>query len=650
MNKIGENVVEEVGKASAGKAVDLLVDKFITPKLEKLFNAPKDIFVLYDLFREYLNKKYENDKYMNTIVFRTESKTLDDLYVPLTIMQNGKRTRIVVDENMNNIFENPNKMLIIDTAGTGKSTIVKFLSLLCIKREWGFPFVVELRRVDRTQNIEDYIIKEIQLNNTEITEIDIKDILRRGDFVFFFDGYDEILEENKLFVTKAIRKFMTYAGNNNFVLTSREDDCLSEFSDFLKYHIKELNKQEAYELIKKYDNCGEVSEALINEIEKNKNYEALEEFLGNPLMVSLLYLTYCYKGVLQYKKHIFYRQVFDALYDRHDSTKGIGTVHEKKSKLDIEDFRKVLCAMGFVSMKIGMIEFDRDQMMDLINQSVGVFPEIETNANLFFSDILHAVPLFVEEGIKYKWAHKSFAEYFAAVFICRECKEYEEQILAEILLMENNQRFYNILDFCYDMDYKSIVNVLIYPVLCEFVNYYDNKSNGSEEDLCNVRIFNDFICKSYFIKIDDKARPKDRDIMHDFWEAIELFRKSVDDNFSFLTYLSRNENIILLTKRKNVYEIIKLMYRKGIDVFYTPRIKDYSLKFLKNLKVGVWDVSKDGEENEIMMKNQDAIVSSIFHSSFDFDRRVLDIKRCREKIDEFERERNTVRNSFFSLS
>lgn len=59
MNKIGENVVEEVGKASAGKAVDLLVDKFITPKLEKLFNAPKDIFVLYDLFREYLNKIFE---------------------------------------------------------------------------------------------------------------------------------------------------------------------------------------------------------------------------------------------------------------------------------------------------------------------------------------------------------------------------------------------------------------------------------------------------------------------------------------------------------------------------------------------------------------------------------------------------------------
>ena len=70
MNTITEKAIEEANKKGINKAIDLLVDKFIVDKLDKIINKPQDIEIINDLLREYLNKKYEFNKYMNTIVFQ----------------------------------------------------------------------------------------------------------------------------------------------------------------------------------------------------------------------------------------------------------------------------------------------------------------------------------------------------------------------------------------------------------------------------------------------------------------------------------------------------------------------------------------------------------------------------------------------------
>ncbi len=652
MNKLIDGMTETAGKKGIEKTIDLLVERFINPKLDKFINAPQDIFILKDLFNEYLKEKYDKDQYINTIVFQNESKTIDELYIPLTIIQNGKRNKsMILDENMKNIFEMPNKLLIIDTAGTGKSTLVKFLSNFCVEKKWCIPFVIELRRIESNQSMEDYIINDIKISTKKIKEVDIFDVIRRGDFIFFLDGYDEILEENKKDITKKIRDFITSANQNSFVLTSREDDGLSEFSDFIKYHIQELSKEEAYELIKKYDNYGITSENLINEIEKDENYEALKEFLGNPLMVSLLYLTYQYKGVLQYKKSIFYRQVYDALYDRHDNTKGIGCIHEKKSKLDIEDFRKVLCAMGFISIKYGKIEFDKDELIRLINDSIKIFPEIKANAHNYRDDLLHAVPLFKEEGVNYKWAHKSFAEYFAAIFICQERKEYEAKVLNDILKSDNSQKYYNVLDFCYDIDYKSVLNELIYPILSEYVSYFDAIKNNQKIDLWEIDNFYRFINKIYFIKVDLKSRPKDRNIINDYIEAMKFLSENDIYSLSYFCYLSKSENLIMGVQKTPTYEFIKLMYQKNIDIFKDVSVRNYSVKFYKEIDtVGIYDIFQNKDGNSFIFKNYDAILSLIFHHNFDFNGKILDIDKCKKLISEIEIAQKTISDDFFSLS
>ena len=442
-------------------------------------------------------------------------------------------------------------------------------------------------------------------------------------------------------------------------MTSRDDESLGEFTQFEKYHIKPLSNTEAYKLIKKYDenNLEHIADDLINDIEKNDNYDILKEFLSNPLMVSLLYLTYQYKGVIPYKKHIFYRQVYDALFEKHDRIKGVGAIHNKKTGLDIEDFKKILSAMGFFSIKKGIVEFDKEEIRDLINTSISIYPTLaETNGKLFLDDILHAVPLFVVEGIKFKWAHKSFAEYFAAEFICNEIKDREEKIIDDMLSSLNSSKYYNVLEFIFDMDNSGATKYIIYPAIKNFVQTYpvkfsDERFSKYPKEVLDILKFYSWIEETYFVKIDKmKSSGKNRTAdIEDYVEAFKLYKLAGKHAFSSAMLKSYADATFQLISFGKYYQAIKLIQRKEIDVFKKVKVQDYQMKVYKQLNVGThfFDDTNGNILNED--NNAKAIASSIFHDNYDFRNMILDYDKCCRYLDKLEEERKKISRDIFSL-
>ena len=140
------------------------------------------------------------------------------------------------------------------------------------------------------------------------------EFIKTGGFVFFLDGYDEISLDERSAVTANIQDFISKASNNIFFLTSRPEQALASFGDFQVFSINSLTKKEAYELLRRYDKQGNTSKQLIDEL-KTGQYEMINEFLKNPLLVSLLFAAFDYKHTIPLKKHIFYRQVYDAYFD-----------------------------------------------------------------------------------------------------------------------------------------------------------------------------------------------------------------------------------------------------------------------------------------------------------------------------------------------
>lgn len=469
---------------------------YIKPKLERSYRNTElesDLIKAEEYIKDYLERSYKNAKIMNTIVFKNQQKKVDDLYIPLTLvkvdsMYKNKNQEIYIDRYKENLINDYKKVLLVDSAGMGKSTIMKYLYLCTIRENKGIPILIELRKLEKNISIIDFIVKEINGIKQYLKEEHILNLIEGGDFIFFFDGYDEITQESKRDVTNNLQEFISKNSNNLFVISSRDENELNCFGDFQRFDIKSLTTKEAYELICKYDNYGELSNELIQKLKTEDNLKIIKEFLENPLMTSLLYKAFEYKKTIPYKKHIFYRQVYDALFEEHDLSKSGAYKRKKESNLDIEDFHSILRTIGFITLNRGVI-YSKEEFIEIVKQAKQKNIGIDFNETKFIRDLISAVPIFIKEGNEYRWAHKSFQEYFAASYIYNDCKGSYELILEKLILKENIAKYYNILDFYYDIDYKGFKRCILYPIIKDYINYYENVyKNKIYEDYSNEEI------------------------------------------------------------------------------------------------------------------------------------------------------------------
>ncbi|MBL9213096.1 MAG: hypothetical protein JNL92_21720 [Opitutaceae bacterium] len=195
------------------------------------------------------------------------------------------------------------------------------------------------------------------------------------------------------------------------------------------------------------------------------------------MLVSLLFKAYTFKAKVPFRKHIFYRQVFDALFEAHDFTKGESFNRPKHSGLDIDDFHAVLRELGFSSAKLGRVDLSKDKILGLLADIRERRKDIKFQPGDFLLDLVSTVPLFTCEGSEYNWAHKSVQDYFASQFIFMDAKKDQRPILSAIYNSEQGGRFANVLDILHDTDPAIVRQTIIRKLLQDFVVHYENSYN-----------------------------------------------------------------------------------------------------------------------------------------------------------------------------
>lgn len=465
----------------------VVLDTFLVPKFQEFrekWKREKNIidYAFEDKFMEYLTDTYEKNGVLNTIAFKKKKVLLNDVYIPLTLECEErsetriKRNSLKIEDFDDQLFSNTNKVLITDTAGMGKSTLSKKMLISAIEKNKGVPVLIELRRLSKEKDIIDEILEQLNPINEEVNRQFILDLIKRGDFIFFFDGFDEISLTDRANVTTQIQNFISKAKKNRFVLTSRPEEALSSFGDFYKYQIKPLVPEEAYLLIKRYDSDSKIADLLISKINEPETFLSIKEYLTTPLLVSLLFTAFEHKQQIPFKKHIFYRQVYDALFESHDLSKGDSFERDKHSKLGSDEFHRVLRIFGYLCLKQeNKIEFTRDELGLIVSKSIDFCPEINSTATNFIKDLLITVPIFSKDGIYYKWSHKSLQEYFAAQFIYLDSKEKQNDILTHIAFHSDNSSFLNVIDLYRSIDPTGFENVVVKKLL----NQYFEHINGT---------------------------------------------------------------------------------------------------------------------------------------------------------------------------
>ena len=542
-------------------------------------------------FEEYLLRTYDKYSSINTLANPNSQFRLKDIYITQTL---EKKNCFESDDDATTIDQLPvglikkyKKLLIIDTAGMGKSTIMKYMLVdlidNCIK-DVGIPIFIELNRLNKNRSILVEIQKELNSLSKEFDNDILLSFIQKGGFIFFLDGYDEISISDRNEVTNDIQTFISKAGSENYyILSSRQDDNLASFGDFQSFKIRDLTKKDAYELLTRYDVSSQrkISTELIKELKTGK-YNSIDEYLVNPLLVSLLYIAFHYKAEIPLKKHQFYRQVYNALYNEHKLAQG-QKPHEKRSKLDIDEFNRVLRYVGYECLISIGVQFDEDTILASIKRAKVFCENLKFGESDFLKDLMTSVPLFSKDGTEYKWSHKSLMEYFAARFIAEDAKDKQDMILSSIYNSNDVNKYINMLDIYYDIDYKGFSKNIILPLLEKYQKYYYDhyyESANIDNNLIEERISVLFpLCLVGIIRRANFDKKSAQDIFN-FYEAntnegvFSYCQEVHSADLAMLTYRNQeNTNTealteLLLSKQPELFKINEIIPQKIDDDLY----------------------------------------------------------------------------------
>jgi predicted NACHT family NTPase len=370
MSKMDLNTAKDLATISAPFST-AIITAFLKPVLEDFAESfrkgKKNLaYLIANNFEEYLIRSYNKQLYIKTLVFQNRKILLNSLYIPLTVTNSDTGEGIKIDLYPRKLLPTHNKVLLVDTAGMGKSTLSRYLFLKTIEEGYGIPVFLELRQLKSDKSIIDLIHEDISKIDEVFDKEFLLKLIAKGNFIFFFDGFDEIPLKEREYATQHLQDFIAKASNNKFLLTSRQDAALASFADFQRFVINPLRQLEAFALLTRLDtingdsSTGETAISLIDKLKQEHHNANLKSFLSNPLLVSLLYKAYDFKPTLPMRVDMFYRQVYEALFENHDLAKGGSFVRDKKSKLNIDDFSRVLRVLAIRTVGLGKVEYGLD--------------------------------------------------------------------------------------------------------------------------------------------------------------------------------------------------------------------------------------------------------------------------------------------------
>ncbi|MDA8563671.1 hypothetical protein N9L06_04375 [Mariniblastus sp.] len=367
-------------------------------------------------YKTYLESAANKYLSVRTFFHRDNPIRLYDVYVPLDIAPKvgGGRLGESIPANMT-YLGNVKFATIVGSGGSGKTTIMRYLFLDALLRTNKVPVFIELRDLSGSSvDFETEIIKTMQAAGLDYEHTFLKSRITAGDFLFLLDGFDELEPGIQKDVATQIGVFQSRYSKNSLIVSSRPDHKLTEWEFAACYYVVPLTLQKAVDLVARIPFDETVikafSDALIDRL-----FEKHESFLSNPLLLTIMLLTYSEHADIPNQVTDFYNQAYEALFQKHDANKGVFT-RIRNTDLNMQQFRHAFAAFSLMTYNKTKISFSRIFALETI-EKVKRVTKLEFTEEDFLKDCLQSVCLLVEDGQLITYTHRSMQEYFAAVFV-----------------------------------------------------------------------------------------------------------------------------------------------------------------------------------------------------------------------------------------
>lgn len=555
--------------------VTRIVDKYIC----KIFNEFKGIIrknynefkvKTGSTFKEYINSSIGKYSYTKTILYKSKPVLLNNFYVCLDLKIGNK---VIRTKSIKNILTISKNIIIKGMAGCGKSMLTRYLFLNVIKEEIGIPIFIELRNVN--EDIFSVIFENLKKFNFPSDISLFKNLLKRGKFIIFLDGIDEVNPKINKKIQKEIIDLTENYKNNVFIVTSRPDEQFLFWSYFTELEIMPLNKNKASLLIKKLD----FEKQIKNDFIKNfdfifKNYDS---FASNPLLLTLMLITYRDVYSIPNKVTQLYSQIYDTLFLRHDATKG--HTREHFSKLDYTEFATVFSAFCLLSYIKRKVRFTHSEIFKYL-AGTKKLTKISFNEISFEKDLLQSVCFLIQEGYHFTFIHKTFQEYFTASYIVKNCGSNTRYKLFNSLVLIENLSSYNVMDMIFELNRDIFEKEFLIPLLLKIKE--DTKFNQIKEKEKSFHLFKEL--RSLFT-LAIIPSPVNESFKIEQWveEYKRYYRIYNDDLFKLINriYSKIYPMPKEITDSRFYYE--KKYKRKRSRYYYGDFLTDLSKKIRKNI-------------------------------------------------------------------
>lgn len=460
MDNGGVQIAEGFFKAILEKYADPIVKKF-----NKKFKEEWEKFKIdFDIvFRNYLKNSYQKYSKIKTILFKTEPQYIYDFF-EVPYLTKKHETQIKAD-SINVVLDISNFIIIEGTGGIGKSTLLKHFFISAIENKKLIPIFLELKDINtysEPYEVADYLYERLESLNCKLNRDYFDYALQSGCFVFLLDGYDEILTEKRNAFFRKLELFCDKYSNNYYIIASRPFSEFIELQRFTVLTTCPFSKEQAISCIRKMEFDCDIKTRFVKSLEDGL-YEKHQSFASNPLLLSIMLLTFENYAEIPEKLHLFYANAFETLYEKHDATKA-GYRREIKSNLSFDDFRTVFSYFCFSTYRQGKIEFTRDELTGILKKISEKKLAFKTND--YIDDLENALCLLYKDGLNYRFAHRSFQEYFSAFFL-KELSDENMQKWSLCIIDQDPNRAANdnIFSMLYDMCEDRFEQNVLLPVL-----------------------------------------------------------------------------------------------------------------------------------------------------------------------------------------
>lgn len=410
-----------------------MFDAFADPQVQRLFsqaaqhtfgalkepakNAGIKLLASFRGYEPYLAETYRRVSTFRSFANPAETVQVVDQFVPTYFTSEATRTPDFDQDELIERLIQGHRYVVSGFAGYGKSMVMRYVALSLYEAPRGrIPLFIELRNLNRleTPNLLAYVNSTYAQGSSVSLEA-FRRGMESGLFVILLDGFDEINHEIRRDLESQILEMAVAFPRTSIVVSGRPHDSrYGSWRDFELIKIKPMSKLQVLQLIKNLNYDNGVKRRFSKKVSDGL-YESHQSFMSTPLLAILMLLTFEKNSNIPDKMYLFYGKAFETLFNQHDATKEQYD-RSRKSTLQIDEFQNIFatfCVTTYVEEKT---EFTQVEIHQKLREAVK-YNAVDTSVGDYLSDLEEAVCLMVKEGHSYFFVHRSFQEYFTAVFL-----------------------------------------------------------------------------------------------------------------------------------------------------------------------------------------------------------------------------------------